>query len=94
MFYLKLSSILYKTKRLLESMQPAASEVEPDRGDLDHFELVGFLGIGVQHVHGTAQSGIEGANDPHDIEWIFDVFDRCANEGLFKRAWSPFIIPG
>ena len=67
-------------------MQPAASEVEPDRGDLDHFELVGFLGISVQHVHGTGQSRIKGANDPHEVEWIFHVLNGCPNKGLFNGS--------
>ena len=55
------------------------------RFDLNHFELIDFFGFSVQHVHGTAQSRIEGANDPYDIEWIFDVLNGRPDEILFDR---------
>ena len=52
--------------------------------DLNHFELIDFFGFSVQHVHGTTQSRIKGADDPNDIEWIFDVSNGRPNESLFK----------
>jgi len=54
------------------------------RIDLNHFELIDFFGFSVQHVHGTTQSRIKGADDPNDIEWIFDVSYGCSNESLFN----------
>jgi hypothetical protein len=64
---------------------PAASPSNPSEQKSDHFELIAFLGIDVQHVHGTGQSRIEGTNDPDNIEWIFDILNRGSNEGLFNR---------
>jgi len=63
---------------------PAASPSNSSEQKSDHFELIGFLGIDVQHVHGTGQSRIKGADDPYNIEWIFNILNRCSNEGLFN----------
>ncbi len=38
---------------------PAASPSNSSKQNLNHLELIGFLGIDVHHVHGTGQSGIE-----------------------------------
>ncbi len=82
-----------KIKRLPD--EPSSlNGLEPLQVELGHLELRGFLGLGVQHVHGTAQSGIKGTDDPHDIKWVFDVLHRCPNEGLFDRSQIPLIIPG
>ena len=64
------------------------------RIDLNHLELIGFLGFGVQHVHGTGQSGIKGTDDPYDIEWILDVSNGCSNESFFNGTRRTLIIPG
>ena len=64
--------------------------VESCLSDLNHLELISLLGFGVQHVHGAAQSGIKGTNNPYNIEWILDISYRCSNESLFNWTWISF----
>ena len=73
---------------------PAASSSSPSEESSNHFELIKLLCLSVQHVHGTAQSGVKGTNDPDDIEWILDIRDRRSDESLLNRTQLTFIIPG
>ena len=68
--------------------------VEPCSSDLDHFELVNFLGLGVHHVHGAAQSRIKGSDDPYDIKGVLNIFHGRSDKGLFNGTEFPLIIPG
>ncbi len=58
----------------------------------NHLELVNLFGFSVQHVHGTTQSGVEGTNDPDDVERVLDIRDGCSDESLLNWAPVSFII--
>jgi hypothetical protein len=61
---------------------------------LDHLELINLLGLGVQHVHSTTQSRVEGTDNPYHIKRIFDVWHGCSDQRLFDGPWNSLIVPG
>ena len=64
--------------------------VESCLSDLNHLELISLFGFGVQHVHGTAQSRIEGTDGPCNIKWILNIFYRCPDKSLLNRPRISF----
>ena len=53
-----------------------------------------FAGLSVQHVHGTAQSRVEGADGAPNIDGVVDVRDLHTDEGFFQRTTAALVVAG
>ena len=58
---------------------------------IHHSDLAGFS---VQHVHGTTQSRVKGADEPRHVDGIFHIGDGHADEGLLEGAAHSGIAAG
>lgn len=58
------------------------------------FNDVASTGLCVQHVHGTAQSGVEGTYETSHIYRVLHIRDWHADQGLLNGAALSHIIHG
>ena len=61
---------------------------------LIHIDDGNLAGFGVQHVHGTTQSRVKGADKPRYVDGILNVRHGHADEGFLKSAAHTGVVAG
>ena len=59
-----------------------------------HIDDGNLAGFGVQHVHGTPQSRVKGADKPRYVDGILNVGHGHADEGFLKSAAHTGVVAG